>query len=93
MNKSTTNTVLILITIAAIGFLLMNLAMNSIWMKVEIDPILAGFMSSIIWFIIAKKWAKKDGSLYVEEEIERQKEIRTDAQDPMNAIDDILNIK
>ena len=93
MNNSTTNTVLILITLAAVGFLMANLAMNSIWMKVEIDPILAGFMSSIIWFIIAKKWAKKDWAIYVEEEIEKQKGIRADAQDPMTAINNILNIK
>jgi len=90
MNNSTTNTVLILITLAAVGFLMANLAMNAIWMKVEIDPILAWFMSSIIWFIIAKKWAKRDWSLYVEEEISKQKEIRANAQDPLQKIDDIL---
>lgn len=90
MYKSTTNDVLILITMAAIGFLLANLVMNAIWMKVEIDPILAGFMSSIIWFVIAKKWAKTDWNFFVEEEIKKQKTIKNKSKDPMEKVDNIL---
>jgi len=91
--SSTTNLVLIIMTISAVWFLLINLIMNSIWMKVEIDPILASFISSILGFIIWKKWAKKDGSDFFAEEVSRNKQIQADSKDELSDVDILLWIK
>jgi len=77
--KSTTNLIIVLVTLASIWFILIDMVLDSKWIELSLDPLLAWFFSSILWFIVSKKWAKKDWALIVEEEIQRQTEIRDSA--------------
>ena len=86
-NFSTTNFVLIVVTFATVGFIIVNIFASAKGIKIEIDPLLWGFFSSLLWFVIGKKAAKIDWSKFTKEE---EKKIPSDNKDEQ--IDQLLNL-
>ena len=67
-NFSTTNFITIFLVISTVCFVIFNLWASYQWVEIELNSVLAGFVSAFIGFIIWKKWAKVDWSKFTKEE-------------------------
>ena len=84
MIKSTTNFITVFLTVSSVCLVLFSMLLQARGISVEIDPVLAGFVSSFIWFVI---WAKMKKEKKIEEV---QKNLDSDDKDTQ--IDQLLNL-
>lgn len=73
-NFSTTNFITVFLVISTVCFVIFNLWASYQWVEIELNSVLAGFVSAFIWFVIWKKWAKTDWSKFTKEQEKKIKE-------------------
>ena len=91
-NFSTTNFITIFLVISTVCFVIFNLWASYQWVEIELNSVLAGFVSAFIWFVIWKKGAKKDWGGFTKDQEKKIEQTEKDLEDPDKQIDTLLNL-